>query len=156
MRYGDIELSSGRWKWTVTELGDTEGSVAGVRRARGADPDRREGGPRVLLLEDPVDPDHWMTRQVPRRAAEEPIAYEELKALAADPDRRTVRDRQGTVWRIEPIDRPAASREEADFERAPRKVKASADGGQERTLALPDERPLGSMSREELIRLLHR
>ena len=156
MRYGEIELSSGRWTWTVAELdGHGAGSVAGARADGETERNGPDGGQTVLLLEDPMDPEDWMTRELPRRTAAEEIPDEELKALAADPDRRTLHDPDGTVWKIEPIDRPEPIREDAEFERAPRKVRVSANGGQERTLSLPDERPLGAVSSEELISLVH-
>lgn len=155
MRYGDIELRSGRWKWSVSELrGETVGYVAGARPAGEADPASLEAGQTVLLLEDPQDPEHWMTRELPEGSADQEIAEEELRALAANPDRRSVQDREGTVWTIEPIDRPESVREDAAYERAPRKARVVGDGHQERMLSLPDDRPLGALTREELIDLV--
>ena len=145
MAYGDIELRSGKWKWTVAEL---DGGPADE-----ADAARIDGRRTVLLLEDPMDLEHWMARELPNGRAKEPLSEQDVRSLARDPDRRHFMDDDGEVWLIEKIDRPPATRTDAELERGPPKVRVSENGGPKRIMALPDEQALGTLSSDELIRL---
>lgn len=156
MTQGDIELESGPWHWTVTDLeGRTEAYGAGARPAGEADPTARvEDGRALLLLEDPKDPDHWMSRRLPTESADEPLPEAELKRLARNPDRRNLMDEDGTVWKFERIERPEPVREGAESEHASHKVTALAGSGPARTLSLPDDRRLGTATWDEMVELV--
>ena len=126
----------------------------GNRPAGEGDPDPRPESPPVLVLEDPDDPDHWMTRELDRALRGEEITGESVSSLGQNPDQRQVVDDEGTIWRVESIRGPGATREGADFEEAPRKVKVTSEGGPERTISMPEGRYLGQLTRDELVQLV--
>ena len=154
-RAGRIELDSGDWEWRVTELGaGTAPYKVGNRPAGERDPDPRPESPPVLVLEDPADPDHWMTRELDRAMRGEEITGESVSSLGKDPDQRQVVGDDGKVWKVERIGSPGATREGADFERAPRKVRVTSEGGPDRTISIPEGRYLGQLTREEVVELV--
>lgn len=152
---GRIKLDSGDWTWRVTELGaGTAPYKVGNRPAGERDPDPRPESPPVLVLEDPNDPDHWMTRELDRALRDEDIAEDDVGALGRDPDQRQVVDPEGKTWKVERIRSPRATRKGADFEEAPEKIKVTSEGGPERTIIMPEGRYLGQLTRKELIQLV--
>lgn len=151
---GRIELDSGAWNWRVTDKAATDPYKVGNRPAGEGDPaPRPERGP-VLVLEDPSDPEHWMARELDRALHGEEITGKSVSSLSEDADRRQVVDDQGTVWRVEKIDGPGATREDADVERPPMKVRVTSEGGPARTISMPEGRFLGQLTREELLKLV--
>jgi len=160
MDEGQIELESGIWRWTVTELaGDASPHPQGFRPVGDTDPDESrapaaEDGRTMLMLHDPEDPDHWMVRDLADGAADEGISEDEVAALGRDPDRRQLTDPSGRIWRVERIEKPEAVLEGVEFERADVKVQVSSNGAPPRLVPLPDGRTLGTMKREELLALM--
>lgn len=157
MRSGTLEISSVRWEWQVVSVeGRTAAPVAGLREssigAAGPEPDTTEAET-LLELEDPNDPRSRMSRTLPVGAAPESEA--EARALARDPDERTVVDERGQVWRIEAVERPEpVGRQHTDFERPPLKVRYTREGEPRRVGRLPEGRTLGEASRSELLDLV--
>jgi hypothetical protein len=160
MDEGQIELESGTWRWSVTDLpGDTNPHAEGFRPVADADPDEApapsaEDGQTMLMLQDPEDPEHWMVRDLPDTAAGDGLSEDDVAAMARDPDKRQLTDPSGGIWRIERIEKPEAVREDVDFERADIKVRISSEGGPPRLVPLPNGRTLGTMRREELLTLI--
>ena len=154
-REGRIELDSGQWTWRISEMG-AGGTpyTAGKRPAGEGDPDPRPESPPVLVLEDPEDPDHWMTRELDRALRGRELTGKSVSSLGEDPDQRQLVDDEGKTWRLERIGKPGATREDADYETARRKVKVTSEGGPERTISMPDGRYLGQLTRDELIQLV--
>ncbi len=157
MNEGRIELESGPWDWRVADLeGQADGYLAGARPAGEADPDvARDAGPQsVLLLERPGNPDSWMMKELPAGAADEEIPEDRVVELARDADRRQLVDGDGKVWRMDAIPDPESIRKGAEFERGAHEIRATSDGGPERIIPLPGNRRLGTMSRDELLRIV--
>lgn len=157
-----IEVESGKWRWSITRLGRAKRpSVSGFFRPPGeADPDPDAEGPLgdaelpVLLLEDPEDTAHLMSATLSDDVGEDDVSEEELLILARDPDWRQLTDPDGRIWRIERVEKPAAVMEEAEFERSADHVRISIEGGPERVVPLPEGRLLGMLRREELLKLV--
>lgn len=63
-------------------------------------------------------------------------------------------DSEGTVWKVEKIEALAGTREGADVEHPPVKVRVTSEGGPERSVSLPEGRYLGQLTRDELVRLV--
>lgn len=155
MNAHEIELDSGAWSWRVARLeGNASSYQAGERPAGQADPDPREDTQTVLLLEAPGDPENWMSRNLPRGVGGSDIDEDDVVRMARHPDRRQVVDGDGKVWRVEPVEKPEAVRETHDFERSAPKVRATSAGGPERIVSLPENRPLGAVSHDELLRAI--
>lgn len=154
---GRMELESGAWRWRLEDLAVATGPYkTGLRPESDADPDAEadaerseEDGGSVLVLEDLEDPEHWMAREIPWREGDP--SESELHELARDPDLRQVVDDDGRVWRIESLDKPAAVREDAAFERSTPKIRAAKEGGPERVVSLPDGGRLGTLRRDALL-----
>ncbi|TVP45632.1 MAG: hypothetical protein EA350_08795 [Gemmatimonadales bacterium] len=152
-----ISISSGTWNWQVTGPGGHTGPhTAGTQPAGMADPDpEADSGNAVLLLQDPENPNDWMTRELSPTMDPASMEKEELESLARHPDIRQVSGPGGEVWSVRRVPPPEAvrtGREEGD--RAPLRVQASRGGAPPRLLELPEGKALGEMSREELLALL--
>lgn len=157
MQSGTLELASRRWNWQVLAAqGHTEPSTAGVRESSTgeAEPEPRASEPAGRLeLKNPQDPRVRMSRDLPGGADVESEA--EARALARDPDERTVVDEDGNVWTLTAVERPdAAARSDEDFDRAPLKVRYTVGEEPERVGRLPPGRTLGEASRKELLDLV--
>jgi len=161
MAEGRIELESGAWRWRVDDLAlATEAYGAGRRPEGDVDPDVEGDGEEVerpdrpsLFLEDPDDPEHWMARALPDGRVDP--SEDELRELAREPDLRQIRDEDGSLWRLEPVDKPESVLEDVAFERSSVKVKVSREGGPERVVSLPDGGMLGTVPREGLLQAIH-
>ena len=156
-----IEVESGRWRWSIRRMGGAKGpTTSGFSRPSGEsdpDPEAEEASGDsdlpVLLLEDPEDTEHLMSARLEDDVREDDVTDDELVALARDPDWRQFTGPDGRLWRVERVDKPEAVMEEAEFERSADHVLLSIEGGPGRLLPLPEGARLGTLSREELLDL---
>jgi len=152
-----ISISSGTWNWQVTDAGGHTGPhTAGAKPAGTADPDpEADSGNAVLLLQDPENPNDWMTRELPSATDPSRIKKEELESLARHPDIRQISGPEGEIWSMRRVRSPeAVTPGDEAGDRAPLKVLASREGAPPRRLVLPEGKALGDMRKEELLPLL--
>ena len=156
-----IEIESGEWDWRITEPESSQSPyVSGLVHPTGdadpdstTDPETAEADPVVLLLEDPENPDHWMSSVLSVEDAEGDLSQDDVLDRARTPDVRQRPGRDGRIWRAVRIEKPEAVVENAEFERSAEHVRVSREGAPERVVPLPGDRPLGTLSRDELLEL---
>lgn len=134
---GTILARSGDWEWYLIELQSLPDWETAVRK---------------LHFKDPQDSKNEMVKDLPLDLE---FSKERVGDLIHHPEERRVRDHQGDVWTVRPVDRPPiAMAVSSDFEHPPHEIVFWAPQRQAGRSDLPQGLFLGDLTNEELVRLM--